>query len=152
MKYDYYYRIMSDKMSLQVNFAALLSAVSEAMPDLAYNVNVNGSKNILDVGQLYPSFQRRFLKNIFPQQKPTNCAFSSRRLLEHLVQIPSSNTLMVFQISISNGRHRFMEFIRCLSKRLVKIICANLASTSVAFDSPESFRLIPSQVRFENIL
>lgn len=35
------------------NFAALLSAVSEAMPELAYNVNVGGCKNILDLAKVH---------------------------------------------------------------------------------------------------
>ena len=37
----------------QVNFAALLSAISEKMPELAYEVNVGGSKNMLDLGKIY---------------------------------------------------------------------------------------------------
>ena len=35
----------------KVNFAALLSAISEKMPELAYEVNVGGSKNMLDLGK-----------------------------------------------------------------------------------------------------
>jgi len=34
-----------------VNFAALLSAVSEKMPELAYQVNLEGSKNMLDLAK-----------------------------------------------------------------------------------------------------
>ena len=37
----------------KVNFAALLSAISEKMPELAYEVNVGGSKNMLDLGKIY---------------------------------------------------------------------------------------------------
>ena len=36
-----------------MNFAALLSAISEKMPELAYEVNVGGSKNMLDLGKIY---------------------------------------------------------------------------------------------------
>lgn len=45
--------VVNNNVDWVVNFAALLSAVSEAMPDLAYNVNVNGSKNVLDVAKIH---------------------------------------------------------------------------------------------------
>merc|ERR1712134_86968 len=35
------------------NFAALLSAISEAQPELAYQVNVGGCKNILDLAKIH---------------------------------------------------------------------------------------------------
>merc|ERR1711990_1167114 len=43
--------VVEENIDWVVNFAALLSAVSEAMPELAYKVNVEGSKNILDLAK-----------------------------------------------------------------------------------------------------
>lgn len=45
--------VVEENIDWVVNFAALLSAVSEAMPELAYNVNVGGSKNILDIAKIH---------------------------------------------------------------------------------------------------
>ena len=52
----------------KVNFAALLSAISEKMPELAYEVNVGGSKNMLDLGKAPKSQLYRKLR--FATQKP----------------------------------------------------------------------------------
>ena len=53
----------------KVNFAALLSAISEKMPELAYEVNVGGSKNMLDLGKL-PEFYTQIVHRNRPRILP----------------------------------------------------------------------------------
>lgn len=45
--------VVEENVDWVFNFAALLSAVSEANPELAYNVNVGGCKNILDIAKIH---------------------------------------------------------------------------------------------------
>jgi len=51
-KYEHIERVVvNQNVDWVFNFAALLSAISEAYPDKAYDVNLGGSKNVLDVAK-----------------------------------------------------------------------------------------------------
>jgi threonine 3-dehydrogenase len=92
--------IVEDNIDWVVNFAALLSAISEKMLELAYEVNVGGSKNMLDlervhnlrvfipstIGAFGPSSQLKSTTGVpdDDKQRPTSFYGIHKVFLEHL--------------------------------------------------------------------